>query len=97
MIKREHNRKVSYDGHLVGSHRSYRNVTRRKVETLILDELRYGKDISSTHLETFLRAVDIYRAPLSLTYGFEVVRNLRGLARNLTPRNYNYIVYVVST
>ena len=64
VIKREYNRRVSYDGRLVGSHRSYRNVTRREVETLILDELKYGNDINATHLETFLRAVDISGATI---------------------------------
>ena len=59
VIKREFNRRTSWDGRSLGRWRTYDNATRREIETLVADQMSYGQDINSSHLETFICAMNV--------------------------------------
>ena len=59
VVKREYNRRVSWDGRSLGPWRTYRNASRREIETLVADRMSYGDDVNSSHLETFICALNV--------------------------------------
>ena len=77
VIKRKCNRRASWDGRSLGPWRTYRDASRREIETLVADKMSCGQDISSSHLETFICALNVSGATfpvLDLRNSKEILR-----------------------
>ena len=77
VIKRECNRRASWDGRSLGPWRTYSNASRREIETLVADKMSYGQDINSSHLETFICALNVSGA----TFPVLDLRNSKAILR----------------
>lgn len=77
VIKRACNRRASWDGRSLGPWRTYSDASRREIETLHADKISYGQDVNSSHLETFICALNVSGATfpvLDLRNSKEILR-----------------------